>query len=305
MNEFNDLEAESEEWADRLEAGEIEISNLPPGTSGHHLLLKLAALQVGLRRYLSGLRPGVARRQRLTRRQRRARMGQALVASGLCAMLLLLLIGNMPALRTRLVGLFESPTSTSTPSLLAYGSLSISQSEIPIRIDHHISPNNPPPDAPGALPATCPKASTLQNFTTPLDPPGLGGGPVWITGFIGPVAAVVDLKAVGTSMSHPPGGLIGWYATLPIFIQKGFNKTLILQGGSQGVGEDLQFASADSLAFGPSIALTLSNLASQQLTPDGSWEMLPVNVFIPLAGCYALQAFWFTDSWTRYFAAGS
>ena len=308
MKDFDDSETQrhAEDNVD------IEISDLPPSARSHYLLLKLIALQARLRTKLAGLRRArgvsgnAAAALPLTRRQRRARIGQALTALGLCAALLVLLIGNVPNLRTRLVGLFEPPAPTPTPALVAYGSILTKNQSAAIivkRPNSHLP--NPAQGSPGALPATCPQISPLKTFLTTLDPPGLGSGPLWLSGFDGPTAALLNLQPVKTSLSQPPGAIYGWYETLAVFVQRGFTGSLVLHGESQSKNGEVEFSYPNSLSFAPDLILSLDDPAGLHFIDNGQWEMTTVNVLVPTAGCYALHTAWSSYSWTQYFAAGS
>lgn len=284
----------------------FEISDLPPSTRSHYLLLKLTALKARVSAALPfhrRLRPH--RRAPITRAQRRAGIGRVLTALGLCASLALLLVGNVPDLRTQLLTLFRpsKPVPTATPA--ATVSIISSGQGVPIIVERHSLPGEVVQGTPGPLPAICPQASTLQPFMTPLDPPGLGGGPVWITGFVGPTAALVDLQPLGTSLSHPQGQTVGWYEGLAIFIQRGFTGTITLRGESQGPGGLVFFAGNDVLDFSPIFDIDLSALRLHSLPSGSQWQVTSLNVIVPFAGCYALQAFWPAGTWSRYFAAGS
>lgn len=281
---------------------ELEMRDLPPGTRNHYLLLALQTLKKRLRAVLSSYKQSsnASARPALTRTQRHARIGRALTALGLCATLLLLLVGNTPTLRARLVSLFEPARPTSTT--IAYSS-SISQGSVPITIAH---PDDPyataiPAGGPGPLPATCPRASTLQYFLTTLDPPGLGSGPLWLSGFNGPIASLIHLQPGIQSL----GVVSGWYQPLTVFMQKGFVGTFVLHGASQGGMGYVEFSYGGSMNFAPALILSLDNPAGVHFTANGDWEMTTINIMVPKAGCYALQTTWSNSTWTEYFAAGS
>jgi hypothetical protein len=277
----------------------FEISDLPPTTRSHYLLLRLTALKARLFfRSPPGQRPTP-----LTRTWYRLRIGQVLTVLGLCASLALLLIGNVPDLRTQLRTLLRPSTPTATPTAAAsVGSL---EQGVPIIVERHGLPEQHTQGTPGPLPAICPQASTLQPFMTPLDPPGLGDGPVWITGFVGPTASLVDLQPLGTSLSHPQGQTVGWYEGLAVFVQRGFTGTITLQGESQGPGGQVFFAGDNILSFNSVFDLDLSALRLHSFPSGSQWLVTSLNLIVLFAGCYNLQAFWSTGKWSRYFAAGS
>lgn len=290
-----DNESESQED----ERFALEISDLPPSAPSHYLLLQLRARI----RAILPLRQRRTSRQRpsLTRARRRQHIAQALTMLGLCAALVVLLVGNVPDLRARLLSLLRPsvPTPT-TSSTLTFGRMGV-----PIIVARHGLFIGQAQGTPGPLPALCPQASTLQPFLTSLDPPGLGDNPVWITGFVGPTAALVDLHPLGTSLSHPQGQTIGWYERLSLFIQRGLTGTITLRGESQEAGGLVFFAGDDVSNYSLVFRLDLSTLR-QYDSPGGSyWQTTSLNLIVPFAGCYTLQATWSTGSWFQFFAAGS
>src|SRR5581483_6351677 len=215
----------------------LEISDLPPSTRSHYLLLKLTALRARVQTMLPFLRSPVDRpRAPLTRARRRMRIGRALTALGLCAVLVLLLVGNVPDLRAQLLTLLRAPAPASTPvtSTSFRSSISIFPIDqgVPIIVERHGPPASPVQATPGPLPMSCPQASNLEPFMTPPDPTGLGGGlsgglgggPLWLTGFAGPTAALVDLQPLATSLSQ--GHPIGWYESLTVFMLRSFLGTV-------------------------------------------------------------------------------
>ncbi len=267
---------------------EVEISDLPPAERSHYLLLRLT-------RWWESL----ARRQqkRLTRSQRRRAAGRTLTAFGICVMLLVLLFGSAPGLRTRLTTLLQ-PVPTPTPvTQFVFSNMPV----INMRPGDQ-TPITDPQGSPGALPATCPQISTLQYFMTPLDPPGLGASPIWFSGFNGPSATLHDLLPINAPVVHAPWPA-GWYTMLAVFIQKGYTGTITLQGTSQ-TGNSPVWLSRDSpQILGNSLALNLND--GSHYVANGPWEMTSISVAIPKAGCYTLQVSGASTLWTRYFAAGS
>lgn len=287
---------------------ELEMSDLPPRKRSHHVLLKLTTLQKRLRPASTGSEQD----SRTTSRTRRARIGQALTAFCLCLALLVLLLGNAPGLRTQLFGAFLSPTPTpqATATYPFFGFRSESNSRVVVRgssnIDFSVTNSR---ETPGLLPESCPRTTSLERFQTPLDPSGVGGGPLWITGFAGPTAALLDLQPVPSSVQQPTQAFFGWYATITLFIQKDFPKPVLLLGGEQTTARPLAFGDPGTQSISNQsyqVYLNASNSDSSKLyTPSGQWEVRALNVFIRAAGCYFLQASWDGGMWLAYFAAGT
>jgi hypothetical protein len=289
---------------DEADDFEIEFSDLPPSERSHFLLLRLTALSEHLRASLvdskhaqsrGGAKAGLAR---LTRAQRRAGMGRVLTALGVCAAVLLLLAGNAPSLRTQLVGLFVPSPPTPTPLIADTSNLFPSSGGVHITVRHSGLVPIETQNSLGPLPATCPKADTLQTFESPLDPPGLGEDPVWLVGFSGPTASLVHLRPAQPRW-------LGWYQTLTLFVEKGYASTLVLQGGGQRDGTPLWFGDENMSNIDNSVYIDLRHpAAGQHFLTTGQWEFMPVNIFVPAAGCYFLQVNWSGGSWMANFAAG-
>ncbi|HEY3994075.1 MAG TPA: hypothetical protein VGM01_14505 [Ktedonobacteraceae bacterium] len=290
----NDEEEQIDEDADRAngETDEIEISALPPTRRSHYLLLKLARLRAAL----AGL--GLLRARKsapLTPTLRQRSPGRALTALGICIALLVLLLGNIPSLRATFLGLL-GPTPTPTPGA------SFTFSSMPIVVNHFGPiPAYSSQSSPGPLPPTCPQISTLQYFTTPLDPPGLGASPIWLAGFTGPSAALDNLVPINAQVAHAPWPG-GWYETVAVFIQKNYTGDIILRGGSQKDGAPVWLSKNNPQILGNTLALNLED--GSHFIANGQWEMTSITIAVPTAGCYTLQASWSGNSWTRFFAAG-
>lgn len=311
MKDSTNLNEEGTTHKDAIENFSVEISDLPPVEHRHFLMLKLVTWQMHIRALIVRLghastQRGNEKRPYLVRKQYRAKIGKVLTTLGIGAALVLLLFGNIPDLRVYLVTMFESRLSASPTK--APGPVSEGTGRVPVIVEQSSDSVNTSTmqGSPGPLPSTCPQANTLQFFMTPLDPPGLGGGPLWLTGFNGPTAALVHWQPLETPMSQPPGTFSSWYTTLTVFIQKGFSGTIVLHGTNQIMDSrgELEFGYADSLSFAPAMNLSLSNSAGLHFINSGPWEMTSIRMLLPSSGCYTLQANWLASSWTRYFAAG-
>ncbi|HEU5382038.1 MAG TPA: hypothetical protein VFV38_42000 [Ktedonobacteraceae bacterium] len=292
-------EATQEAHQEMADEFDVEFSDLPPTLRSHYRLLQLLALK---ERLLAFMRPAQRRNDNeLTtqsaglpvhvRHPVRARVGKTLSALGLCATLLVLLLGNAPDLRNRLFSLFQPSPSASTQTTLTYSSFGIiTIDDTPVagiqrRLERH--------------PATCPQTSTLQNFDPPLAMSGLGGSPLWVTGFTGSPATLVHLAPA-------PVPFPGWYQTMTFFIKAGTEAPILLQGGSQAGNESLAFSDPESTdPISAVFTIDLNNLGtSSYYVSQGEWEVTAINLYLPRAGCYSLQANWAGGTWTVYFAAG-
>jgi len=283
----------------------VEISDLPPGKRSHYALLRLNMFKKRLKSSL----PGQSIESAQTIRQpTRAYIGRALLTCSVCLALFVLLLGNAPNLRMQLFG--SPQATTQTPDSLSLLNQPASNSRVIVHrrtnVDFSIINSR---ETPGLLPETCPQTSSLQRFLTPLDPPGVGGGPLWITGFAGPTAALIDLQPVPRELVQSRRDPFGWYTTITLFVQKGFANPILLTGGEQPTARPLAFGDPNNvqsitnqnyLAY-----LNLINPSSKEgYVNNGQWEIRALNVFIRSAGCYFLQANWNGGMWIIYFAVG-
>lgn len=263
---------------------DLKISDLPPTRQSHYLLLKIARL-VGKRRAQTG------QRREQSARQRSIRVSRVLTACSVLLIALVLLAGNIPVLRGRFLSLLATPTPTSQTTY--FSQVVINNGAIFI---HRSAPPSASTFGLGPMPQRCPRVSTLLYFTTPLDPPGLGAGPVWLSGFTGPTAALDHLAPLTASR-------VGWYETLAVFIQKGFTGTIALTGTNQQNNQPILLGKTDPRSLVSTLTLHLDS--GDHFIADGAWEMTSVTLAIPTAGCYRLHASWGESAWDRYFAAGA
>ncbi len=150
-----------------------------------------------------------------------------------------------------------------------------------------------------ATPTACPQNTQTQKFDAPPLPPGVGGGPLWVTGFTGSRAVLNHL-----ARAHPPQ--LGWYQQIQLVGASNFSGAITLQGGIAGSTFPLWFGfdpHEKDLIFSYQYSPADSSL-SNHTTDDQQWIVRPINLYIPQAGCYYLQATWDGGSWTAYFAAG-
>lgn len=149
----------------------------------------------------------------------------------------------------------------------------------------------------GPAPTFCQQSSITKNYNAPTFP-GLGGGPLWITGFDGPRAVLNQLPR-----ATPPQ--YGWFQQVLLIIPTDFTGRLTLTGGAMGNIAPLWFS---RFPFKERVMLIAVN--SLDHTPPGDtftdhrWNITPVDLYITRADCYYLQAIWPGGSWVVFFAAG-
>ena len=266
--------------------GELKISDLPGGRKRSNtpaLLRTLAA-----------------------RPQLRSRLWKAGIVATALGLLFIVLPGFYPLLRSNLSALFAHPASptpvvSSQPSPLSVGA--DIQSQFNGKKILIWDASTPPAVMPfaelDATPAACTQNTLTQTFDAPSLPAGVGGAPLWVTGFSGPRAVLNHLVR-----AHPPE--LGWYQQIQLVGATNFSGPITLQGGIVGSIYPLWFG-FDSherhlivrYQFNPGD----SNL-SNHTTDDQPWNIRPINLYIPQAGCYYLQATWDGGGWIAFFAAG-
>src|ERR1700692_2437025 len=103
MNEADQQPTNNHKQAETEDELEIEISDLSPEEESHFLLLKLFAWKTRLLTAMQHFRPArsVFQHTSLSRQTRRARLSRRVTAAGLILVLCVLLIVNVPVLRTR------------------------------------------------------------------------------------------------------------------------------------------------------------------------------------------------------------
>lgn len=236
----------------------------------------------------------------------RARLWQAgIVALALC-LILAVFPGFYPLLRTNLSALF-APTPQASRAVTPLSSTQVAIEDVQSQFNWKKvliwNASTPPVVMPyatlDATPAACPQNTQTQNFAAPALPPGVGGGSLWVTGFTGPRAVLNHLVR-----AHPPQ--LGWYQQIQLVGSSNFSGAITLQGGIAGSIFPLWFGfdpHEKELIYSYQYRPADSSL-SNHTTDDQQWTVRPINLYIPQAGCYYLQATWDTGSWTVYFAAG-
>lgn len=266
---------------------EIEMSDLP---------------DTGNARQAPALMGMLAARPRLrSRLWRAATVGSALI------LFLLALNGNFSLVQQNIPGLSAHPTPSPTDQSSA---ASISQdvtSKFNTKKVIVWNASTPPvvsgSETLGPVPQSCPQETSLQNFVSPVFPPGVGGSPLWVTGFVGQGQA---RSAVLNHLVRAKPPQFGWYQQLTLVAETNYAGTVTLQGGIVGSTFPLWFGTFphnDGLINTISVR-PLDTSAPNHFGGDQQWGTLPIHVYIAQAGCYYLQATWDGGSWVVYFAAG-
>ena len=186
-----------------------------------------------------------------------------------------------------------SPTTPVPPKTVSNSTLSAATS--PTTIPTFITPTiTPPPLA--SLPQHCPSQATPQRTFSAIGPV-VGQSPVWVSGFD------VPLAAIPIPTSNDAYTQYGWVWKLVWEIGPHFAQKVMLHGMNIQTGTLLQFQFLD----GP---ITTSPMLNPQ-QPDhpqsaisNDYKEWGSQIYIPVAGCYSLEAAWAGGHWKIIFAAG-
>ncbi|HEX8727545.1 MAG TPA: hypothetical protein VF739_02925 [Ktedonobacterales bacterium] len=151
----------------------------------------------------------------------------------------------------------------------------------------------------GSAPLTC-TPSTPSRYTSKL-----GGTPVWVSGF----QASMKGQAT-TNVGHSPYTRYGWKARIGFSVEPGATGLINVHGERLSDGSPLWISVSDAREtnFGqraPSVRVVLN--PQEPGLPDyedTGWAAWGGVLYIPAAGCYALDASWPGGSWRVTFAAG-
>lgn len=265
-----------------LDDFEVEISDLPEiGETGRvpALLRKLA-----------------------TRPRLRSRLWRAAIAGCALMLIFLALNGSVFLLQQHLSSLFAHATPITTGQSGAVSSRDVT-SQFNTKKVIYWNASTPPVVAGnetlGQVPQRCSQNTPTQNFASPAFTAGVGGSPIWVTGFAGPRAILNRLVR-----AKPPQ--YGWYQQLELVSETNYTGTVTLQGGIVGNTFPLWFGTfpqSEALINAISVKPLDMNV-SNHFGDDQQWGILPIRVYIAEAGCYYLHATWDGGSWMVYFAAG-
>ena len=151
-------------------------------------------------------------------------------------------------------------------------------------------------------PADCPATALLQDFDPLTFDPGVGASPVWVTGFHGPRAQLVQLDPTREQPAD-----YGWAYRLLLVERSDSFRPILLSGGNLQDNAPLLFEDGISIRGHTPVTAFFSLAADNPRLPskyDDRWKAWTVIVYVPSAGCYSLEAFWPEGSWQVNFAAG-
>lgn len=224
-----------------------------------------------------------AKDQRLSARARAWRAG---VAGSAFLLALVVMLGSVPSLRDRTVALLIGPTPTATFPPTA--------TLLPTFTPTHTLLPTSTPQPLGAVPQDCLPGQTPQPFDSGFTP-GVGAGPLRVM-FEG------NYPTIRLDPSAEDYTQYGWGVSIIVALQLSYPDGVLLQGENLDIGSSLWF-DFSFLPQQPTMALMVNADHSGQYG-DSQWTSWIGYLYIPVAGCYALEASWPGGHWQVFFAAG-
>jgi hypothetical protein len=146
------------------------------------------------------------------------------------------------------------------------------------------------------VPQDCPPGTPLQKFS-PGYLPGIGGDPLWATPFAGSQATIRFDPAQQDYNSQ-----YGWAVTLLLVVKIDNPNLIMVQGENLRSGAPLWFDFSWLTQGAATVVAVHPGVFGQER--NGEWTSWIGYLYIPAAGCYALQASWPGGGWMVTFAAG-
>jgi hypothetical protein len=217
-----------------------------------------------------------------------------------CSLLLGLLLSNLPALKSGVLGLLPAPT----PASVSYNSISII---IPDTTPNPQGNVDQDPDAEWAgqgLPSSTISAPVPQDC---LSGPAVnsshevGRSPVWLYGFDGP-QPTIHLRGFSQPIAH---NVYGWPVLIQLMVKDNFTLPVTLRGGNLRDGPTIFFAFYPGERPMDTIILGTQESVVNPIHPQAGQKAAWITTMLLFgAGCYYLKATWPGGQWTINFAAG-
>ncbi len=209
---------------------------------------------------------------------------------------LLVILSTFPSARDEALDVLVGPTSAPTlsPILKSLATLT-AHSQATAASRFRVAMLDP-------APGDCPATALLQDFDPITFDPGVGAYPVWVTGFNGPRAQLVQLDP---GREQPAN--YGWAYRLLLVERSDSFRPVLLSGENLQGNAPLLFEDGISIRGHTSVTAFFSLAADHPRLPskyDDQWKAWTVIMYVPSAGCYSLQAFWPEGGWQVNFAAG-
>ena len=236
--------------------------------------------------------------------RQRVPIPRPLVVAALVVMLGLMLLAA-PPIGATLRALVPQPTPTTAIVQVGYPtSPAATATPSPYPTPTLIAP------AVGPVPANCPPSARLVDFAPDTIIPGVGGKDVWLVAFTGPggypvtgqraTAKIGELPSIPSSYT-----LAGWPVQVQLLVKMGVTQTITLTGPDLRTHYSLWFSDDANNPDNVGKAVPVVTIDTSQLTAAaGEYHIWFGVLYLPGAGCYALQANWPGDGWIVNFAAG-
>lgn len=226
--------------------------------------------------------------------QRRVELPRPLVAASVVALVALALLAVLPV-GSELAVLFARATPPAIVTRLVVATpVPASPTPSPYPTPTLIAP------AVGLTPRDCPPGPPLISFDPAAVGPGVGGRDVWLTApFIEPRSTV--FISLESPSSYTP---YGWPVPLQIYIRPGLSGLITLTGSDLRTRYALWLSGDDPNPQPAVPVVTIDPTQIPSQTIDGLWKIWFGALYLPGAGCYALQASWPGGGWRITFAAG-
>lgn len=181
------------------------------------------------------------------------------------------------------------------PAVVLIATIEIVALVLPPRSDVTLAREAPPP-ALGPVPTTCPTnpaPTTINSFFGRA----IGMRPVWVIGFS---PGLTLRMGPGQGMAHGPHG---WYVKVAWVVAPDYRQRITLRGSTLAGGTPLWFQIGGE-PFSTTPVLDPQQPGASAPNEPAGWAAFPSYLFIPRAGCYAVEADWPGGMWRLAFAAG-
>lgn len=203
-----------------------------------------------------------------------------------------------PWLGNSISTLFAVPTATATVSPTPIPTATLLPTSTP-----YPTPTHSPLTTLDPAPRDCPLGPARQTISQEFGPV-VGGTPVWVDWPFSATSTPLTIHVANpTPDKHT---LYGWPVPLLIAATPQYTKPVSVQAWNASTGVPLWFAHSAAGDSSPTYVVQLSLDPTQPdgVSGDGYPSWFP-TLYIPISGCYVMQASWPGGTWKIPFAAGA